>query len=612
MTRRTWSEPTTWVRGVAVVAVLYAATPAVAQDSFRQTVVVTAAVTPVDLASASRAVTVVTREQIEALPLRSVSDLLRLVASVDVRSRGDRGMQTDFAIRGGTFGQALVLVDGVRLNDTQSGHHNGDIPVPLGSIERVEVLQGAGTSLFGADALAGAINIITRREAPDALTIEGGSFGLVAMRGQASFGPSVRPRSLAGSFERSSGFMTERQYAAGAIAAKTTLGANGVLSLSHTSKDFGANGFYGPAPSHEWTHQTLLTASMDPVRIKGWSLRGVASYRTHADHFVFDVRRPALSDNRHRSHTLLGTVTATRPLPGQGSLAVGGEAASDWLHSSNLGSRALNKVSGFGEVRYRLGPSLHVDSSLRLDRYDEFGASLSPAAGASLWLHRTTRARASVGRAVRVPTFTERYYRDPANLARAEVGPERSWTLDAGLDVFLPTGWVLQGGGFMRRDRDVIDWLRSTPTDVWRTYNVHRARAVGIEASARRTWDSGAFAQVAYTGTVVSADTLSSLCGTPTCLSKYVLDYAPHVVAGSAVVPVVWGLRLAPRIEIKQRRRNAIDSTYALLDLRIARRLGVHEVRIDGANLGDVAYQEIAGVAMPGRAVTLAVALNVR
>src|SRR5690606_28195220 len=106
-----------WLAGAAAAA---------AQDTYKQTVVVTAAATPIDLASANRTLTVITREQIEALPAYSVPDVLRLVSSVDVRARGDRGVQTDFAVRGATFGQMLVLVDGVRLNDQQSGHHNGD------------------------------------------------------------------------------------------------------------------------------------------------------------------------------------------------------------------------------------------------------------------------------------------------------------------------------------------------------------------------------------------------------------------------------------------------------------------------------------------------------
>src|SRR5499426_26915 len=160
-----------------VLATLLAASPVGAQEGFRQTVVVTAAARPVELGTVTRAMTVITREEIARLPVESIADVLRLAASIDVRARGVRGVQTDFAIRGATFGQMLVLVDGVRLNDAQSGHHNGDIPVPLDAVQRIEILYGPDSSLFGADAFGGTINVITRRDAsPASGVIQGGSF----------------------------------------------------------------------------------------------------------------------------------------------------------------------------------------------------------------------------------------------------------------------------------------------------------------------------------------------------------------------------------------------------------------------------------------------------
>jgi iron complex outermembrane receptor protein len=385
-----------------------------------------------------------------------------------------------------------------------------------------------------------------------------------------------------------------------------------VIGLSHVSKDFGANGFYGAAPSHEWTHQTLASASGEIATINGWTLRGAGSYRTHGDHFVFDVRRPALSDNRHRSPAGLGTVTAPHPLHGQRTLTAGVETGADWLRSTNLGDRNTNRVSGFGEVRYAVAPTVQVDGSVRVDRYNEFGASTSPGGGVSWWPSQRVRVRGSAGRAFRIPTFTERYYRDPANQARAEVGPERAWLGDGGVDVFVASGWLLQIGAFTRHDRDVIDWLRPTPAEVWRTFNVHHARSNGAELSIRRTWADGSFVQAGYTRTDVETQTLSTLCGAPTCLSKYVLDFAPHVFVAAAVVKLPAAVQVAPRLEYKHRQRNAVFTDYAILDIRASRRFGLYELRIEGTNLGDAQYQEIAGVAMPGRAGTLTLVVGSR
>src|SRR5688572_19579429 len=210
-------------------------------QSYRQMVVVTAAATPVELGSVTRTMTVITREQLAALPVHTVADALRLAASVDVRARGERGVQSDFAVRGANFGQMLVLVDGVRLNDAQSGHHNGDIPVPLDAVERIEVLYGPGSSLFGADAFGGTVNVITRRApAPPSLLVQGGSFGFAAGRGQAGFERGSLRQMFAASVERSAGFMYDREFTTTIARSQTALGSATNVSLAYLGKEFGA------------------------------------------------------------------------------------------------------------------------------------------------------------------------------------------------------------------------------------------------------------------------------------------------------------------------------------------------------------------------------------
>jgi iron complex outermembrane receptor protein len=592
----------------AAVAVLMAA-PARGQDVLRQTVVVTAAATPVEFGAVTRTVTTITRDEIAELPARSVADLLRLVSSIDVRARGDRGMQTDFSVRGAGFGQALVLVDGVRLNDAQSGHHNGDIPVPLDAIERIEILHGVGSSLFGADAFAGTINIITRRDAPASAAFETGSFGLASGRGQASFGSDNVRQLVSASADRSDGFMYERQFASVDLLSRTSIGTGSAISVSYLWKDFGANGFYGNAPSHEWTNQFLLSADHKFGVAAGWELAGVASYRTHGDRFLFNVERPGVSENFHRSHAVLGSLKANRAVAG-GAVTLGVEAGGEWIRSTNLHDHDTSRVSAFGEWRQPLGGRVQAEASLRVDRYNEFGTSANPSVGIGWWPSSVVRLRASAGRAFRVPTFTERYYSDPANLAREEVGPETAWSGEGGADIFAGDSWLFQATLFGRDDRDVIDWLRATPADLWRTYNVHRVNTRGVELNARKTLARGALVQVGYTAIDLDANTVSSLCGAPACLSKYVLEYAPQSFNAAALVPLPGGLRLAPRLEYKHRRRTSLTTDYAVVDLRLSRAFGRYDVRVEATNVGDATYQEIAGVAMPGRAATVTLAVR--
>jgi outer membrane cobalamin receptor len=419
---------------------ILAASGVEAQDPIQQTVVVTAAATPIALGSAIRTVAVLTRDQIRALPVHSVADALRLVASVDVRSRGERGVQTDFTVRGAGFGEMLVLVDGVRLNDPQSGHHNGDIPVPLESIDRIGVLLGPGSSLFGADALGGAINIITRRDdVPTSGSIEVGSFGYVGGRGQADVAGRTLRQTVSVSVERSDGFTFARDFARVVARSDLSIGQRTRVSASFLGNDFGANGFYGPSPSHEWTNQTLVAADRRLGTVAGWRLDGTGSYRTHGDRFLWDVRVPGILENRHRTHAVLGSLKGSRRLGPKATVVTGIESGADWIRSTNLGDHEVQRVSAFGEWRQALGTRTEVEASLRADRYTEFGGSWNPGFGAGWWATSSVRLRGSTGRAFRVPTFTERYYSDPAHLARADLQPERAWSRDFGADLFLQT-----------------------------------------------------------------------------------------------------------------------------------------------------------------------------
>jgi iron complex outermembrane receptor protein len=580
--------------------------PLHAQD-FRQTVVVTAAARPAELGSVTRTLTVITRQQIDALPVHSIADVLRLASSIDVRARGVRGAQTDFALRGATFGQMLMLVDGVRLNDAQSGHHNGDIPVPLELVERIEVLYGPGSSLFGADAVGGTINIVTRRESNESLTVEGGSFGLVAGRAQADVVRGTVRESAAVSFDRSDGFMYDRDFKTAILRSRTSLGDRSGVSVSYLWKEFGANNFYGGnAPSREWTNQTLIAADHRLGEVGGWNVDGQASYRTHGDRFVFNQLNPALSDNRHRTHAVLVSARGSRPVAGRGALTLGVEGGGDWIRSTNLGDHSTSRISALGEWRQEIGAGVQLESLLRVDRYDEFGTSWNPSMGAGWWATSSLRLRGSIARAFRVPTFTERYYSDPANLAREDIGPETAWAGEGGADVLLRGGVLLQASVFGRQDRDVIDWLRPTAADRWQTYNVRDVSTLGFELGVQKTLPSGAFVHAQYTAIDVDAATVNQL-------SKYVLDYAPQSFAAGAAIPLPAAFRVAPRLEYRRRSRTTGTSDYVLLDARVGRRLTRNlDLFVDGTNLFDVSYEEIAGVAMPGAAVSISLGISAR
>ena len=558
---------------------------------FEEQVVVTAHAEEAAFETLARAVVVLTREEIARLPAESVAEVLGYASSVDVRSRGPDGVQSDFAIRGSTFGQALVLVDGVRLNDAQTGHHNSDIPVPLDEIERIEVLLGSGSSLYGADAFGGTINVITRRTGSyRQMSVTAGAFGFASAHAAVAGARGGVRESLAVSTDRSGGFAIGRDFRTLNVSSQTT-SANGTrLWVSHLRKAFGAAGFYGPALSSERTNQTLVSLDGRTPQIGPWSGRWQTSYRTHGDEFLYDSTRSG-PPNDHRTHAVQSTARLQRAASDRGRVTVGAEIGADRIRSSSMGDHGLLRGSVFGELQQRFGGSTVVYPGLRVDGYSTFGAAWSPSLAATTWLGRRVKLRASAGRAFRVPTFTERFYIDPNNLGTPTLMPEHAWSSDASVDWLAVGGWTTGASVFERRARGTIDFVRLSPLEKWQAANIRQVVTHGVELNVRRAFAGSSVVSAQYAFLDAATDALP-------LLSKYVLEYARHTVTLSASAILPAGFSLGHRIDYKRRRDG---SDVWLVDARLGRRFGKAIAFAEGSNLLNARYQEISGVDMPGR-----------
>ena len=563
-----------------------------AQQLPEEKVVVTANAYPVPFENLSRAVTVLTHDDIDTLPVRSIADALALAASVDVRARGPFGMQADIRVRGASFSQVLVLVDGMRINDSQTGHHNSDFPVQLQDIERIEVLRGSGSSIYGADAVGGIVNIITRRKAaPATASLSAGQHGFVAASFSAGYHKGRIEESFSASGSRSSGFEYDRDFRSLAVSSSTRMGGHAHLFLSHLNKEFGASGFYGPSPSREWTSQTFVSFEHRQEGNSGQKTLFQGYYRTHGDRFLYDVRSPGLFEGRHRTHSAGAIFRAQHKLANAGSITLGGEAGGDWIQSVNLGNHGLARTSLFAELQWTPGATVAVYPGLRFDYYSRFGASVSPSLSGSWWALPRIRLRASLGKAFRIPAFTELYYRDPNNEANASLKPESAWSADIGSDFIPANSWMGSLTVFARQEYNVIDWIRSSADEKWRTSNIRKLRAAGFEIGLEHSLSSHARLEARYSRVSIHA-------GTMDFRSKYVLDYARDSWSASARFPLPLGLDLRQTLAYKRR---ANGQSYWLLDGRLARRFNGFSVSLDFANLLDSVYQEITGVNMPGR-----------
>ena len=195
-------------------------------------------------------------------------DLLQENPSLDLRQRAPDGVQVDLAIRGSSFGQTLVLLNGLRMNDVQTGHHNLDLVLPTQSIERIEVLRGAGSTFYGSDAVAGSINFITGSPKYSELRAGAavGSFGTNQQTVSIAYGTKKWGEDLSIARDFSSGFRPHRDYrsftAFSNSSLDTSLGRT-LLMLGFGDKPFGADQFYGNFNSWERTKSWFAGAKQD-------------------------------------------------------------------------------------------------------------------------------------------------------------------------------------------------------------------------------------------------------------------------------------------------------------------------------------------------------------
>ena len=558
----------------------------------KETVVVTGTYEPLALEEIDRAIRVLP-VRANSLVLNTLSDALKLDPSLDLAGRAPDGIQADLSIRGSSFGQTLILLNGQRLNDAQSGHHNMDIPVPLETVSRIEVMRGSGSTMYGSDAVGGVINIIT--EPPEGtefrLRTAIGSDGINQQR--ASLGIAGRKLSEQLSFSRdfSTGFRPDRDYRnlefASVTRLVTTFGT-GTLNLAYMDHPFGADQFYGNFNSWEDT-KTWFAGIHQPV---GEKTTVSFAYRRHSDLFVLYRDRPQVFTNHHSDESYQLAVRRRQELGVATTLYYGVEGLHESIVSNNLGDHARSRGAAYAALDLRALKRYSVTLSAREEIYRNFSGAFTPTVAAGAWLSPVTKVRASVSRAFRVPSYTDLYYHDPANLGSPNLRPERAWSYETGVD-WLPSPHTRADLTlFERRERDGIDFYRNSPTDIWRALNIQNLNFRGVEAGLRWTPSTVNTFEFRYTALHGSQDTISSGA------TKYSFNYPVNSGVFNWTITPRGNFLFRTRVGALERRGR---SPYALWDAYLAFPHGRVHPFVQASNLSNTSYQEILGVLMPGR-----------
>jgi iron complex outermembrane receptor protein len=545
-----------------------------------------------------------TGDDIEGRHLSSLIDLLDFISGVDLRYRGISGIQGDLSIRGSTYEQVAVLIDGVRINDPQTGHHNLDIPLTAFDIEKVEVIKEGSSAFCGAGAFAASVNIITRKPVKKSLKLDT-VFGEHALSGEGlSFSLPQKDFSSRFSLEhkKSSGARpnTDFEYeTASCYLNKESDKASFDALFGYQKKDFGADSFYSNLfPAEEEHTQTLFIRTGLEVKLEPGIVENNLFFRRHRDKFILNRNNPT-AVNYHTTYVYGYNSNLRLPVK-YGSLLLGIDAGADQIYSTNLGKHTrIREACSLGFLP-ELGERLSADFRVRVDHYQKWSSQESFNLGLGyLCLGDKVRIKGSLARAFRIPSFTELYYSDPANKGDAGLKVERADSVKLGLN-FIEELMDLNLEGFYRKGRNLIDWTRTSSSDPWQATNLGRVDFRGIEFSSKFkpkfNFKGFNLGEILFSYSYTEADKKAG-----GFFSKYALDILKHQFILDMDYTLL-GLDFNWQLSYSQRYYGEI---YFLGNIYLGKKIINKNftlepfLKID--NFSDTEYSEVGGVLQPGR-----------
>ncbi len=471
-----------------------------------------------------RLVSTVSREEIAALPVTNVADILQYLPGLDIRRRGANGAQTDLSMRGGTFDQVLVLLNGIPVNDPQTGHYSLHLPVSVGLIERIEVLQGAAAVTAGTNAFAGVINIVSRglRDNPrlysdlrpcnaqndSALYADSCSskFNVNStLKLTAGMNEFVHPEAAVSAqfgevllnasaeYSRTDGYYAPdpSPKEAEALANNLNRYANIYLQtrwceldvqLGAQYKDAGAGLFYGGSTDQFDATRTAFASARYKHHWGSWSLLAQASYRANYDHYEWH-RGQAPGSNTHLTQTAAAAIHGGY-ISWLGTTTVGLDLRNENIRSTNLPDTNRLNLTYFAQQTFhydRLSASLGLSGNYNTF----FGNHMTGSANVGYEYLPGSSVYLNAQRAVRMPTFTDLYYDAGNQLGNPDLQPEKAWTFSIG-GTYANSGFRLTADAWYRLGTNIIDWV-FVPSDTRRPYhamNQQRINSAGTELTA--------------------------------------------------------------------------------------------------------------------------------
>jgi iron complex outermembrane receptor protein len=619
---------------IAIIALLYSTAFSQKKDTLLiDEVEISSSRSPTLYSETARILFIIDKDKIENAPVQSLNDLLKYGLNVDIRKRGAGNIQSDISIRGGSFEQTLVLLNGVKVNDPQTGHHNLDLPIEIKDIERIEILEGPGARIYGANAFSGAINIITKQGSSNSirLSADAGMYDLYGGAVSSEVKTKVYSHFLTINGNKCSGYTDNTDYTIGNFFYNGNCKAgNGgfSLQLGYMDKAFGANSFYSPKYPEQFEHTKTKFSTLKYSWGQKIKISPLIYWRRHNDKFeLFRNTAPSWYKN-HNYHVtdVYGAEVNISILSVIGKTSVGIDYRDETIHSNVLGNTMDDTIrsSAYSDCFYtkyktRLNSGLFIEQSYSFKKLtiaggllanwnSDYGIGLYPGIDISYKFNYQYLLFFTINRTLRQPTFTDLYYQGPQNIGNPDLMPEEALNLEIGIkrnNAFIKSSFAI----FRRYGKNIIDWVKTDVSDKWKSENLTNVLSDGAEFSFELNTEKLSKGRFPLTYIIFNYSYLSLNKSSGDYISYYVLDYLRNKATIQAQFRIYKTLGISVGFNYNDRAGTYIDSKSGnemyypdsyLLDARIFYKIKGFELYADASNIINQHYYDYGNILMPG------------
>ena len=555
----------------------------------------------------------ISKEEIQNSTATNVSELLQQIAGIDIRRRGVEGMQADLYIRGGSFDQTLLLIDGIKVEDPQTGHHTMNMTLPLEVIERIEITKGSAGRIYGQNAFTGAVNIITKNNIKNNLSVElaGGSFD--QKRGSLTVQRKLENSNILFNYNRkeSEGYRYNTDFNNDELFIKSNFKIKDqkVSAIgAFNERKFGANGFYASPEAidqYEETQASIIglttTFKKDDLIIKP-----KLYWKRNQDMYVYLRQDPSVYRNLHISNKVGIEVNASTS-NSTGNLGLGFDLSKVSMSSNNLGARNRTMLNMFIEQQIKfqnekidLTPGIAIsyfsDVSTRLNYQSNFFNNLFFYPGMDLGYRfkKNLKLYSNVGYTYRIPTYTDLFYSSPTTLGNENLKLEKALTKEIGLK-YLKSNFNLSMSLYQRDASDIIDYVRNNEAEPWQANNIREITTNGFELNMSYKFYLGAFRPQSIN--IGYSNINDDLLETDFTFSRYALNSLKNQITATYMFQIRDFISSTLTFKNSERLNN---DSYTVVDFRTSYIYDRFTISFILNNITDTEYSETNLVPMPG------------